>query len=39
LIEGHANSKVEPPSDIELENELRELIENGESLSTVIASQ
>jgi 16S rRNA (cytidine1402-2'-O)-methyltransferase len=38
LIEGQANSKVEPLSDIELENELRELIENGESLSTVIAS-
>lgn len=36
LIEGQANSKVEPPSDIELENELRELIENGESLSTAV---
>lgn len=36
LIEGHANSKVEPPSDIELENKLRELIENGESLSTAV---
>ncbi|RZC05504.1 Ribosomal RNA small subunit methyltransferase I isoform F [Glycine soja] len=38
LIEGKANSKVEPPSDTELESELRELIAGGESLSTVIAS-
>lgn len=37
LIEGHANSKVEPPSDIQLENDLRELIASGESLSTVRA--
>nr|XP_012571540.1 uncharacterized protein LOC101515441 isoform X2 [Cicer arietinum] len=36
LIEGQANSKVEPPSDIQLESELRELIENGESLSTAV---
>ncbi|KAI5402922.1 hypothetical protein KIW84_050498 [Lathyrus oleraceus] len=36
LIEGQANSKAEPPSDTELENELRELIENGESLSTAV---
>ncbi|TKY75188.1 Ribosomal RNA small subunit methyltransferase I [Spatholobus suberectus] len=36
LIEGQANSKVEPPSDIELESELRELIASGESLSTAV---
>ncbi|XP_057434996.1 uncharacterized protein LOC130727770 isoform X2 [Lotus japonicus] len=35
LIEGQANSKVEPPSDIQLESELRELIASGESLSTI----
>jgi len=38
LIQGQANSKVEPPSDIELESELRELISSGESLSTVVTS-
>jgi len=38
LIQGQANSKVEPPSDIELESELRELIASGESLSTVVTS-
>ncbi|XP_020219939.1 uncharacterized protein LOC109802928 isoform X2 [Cajanus cajan] len=36
LVEGKANSKVEPPSDIELESELRELIASGESLSTAV---
>ncbi|KAL5063315.1 hypothetical protein RYX36_025052 [Vicia faba] len=36
LVEEQANSKVEPPSDTELESELRELIENGESLSTAV---
>ncbi|KAL5073926.1 hypothetical protein RYX36_012910 [Vicia faba] len=36
LVEGQASSKVEPPSDTELESELRELIENGESLSTAV---
>ncbi|XP_050876173.1 uncharacterized protein LOC127079850 [Lathyrus oleraceus] len=36
LIEGQENSKAEPPSDTELENELRGLIENGESLSTAV---
>ncbi|KAL2636910.1 hypothetical protein AAZV13_06G026000 [Glycine max] len=36
LIEGKANSKVEPPSDTELESELRELIAGGESLSTAV---
>lgn len=36
LIEGQANSKVEPPSDIQLENDLRELIASGESLSTAV---
>ncbi|KAL9312948.1 hypothetical protein ACSQ67_018400 [Phaseolus vulgaris] len=36
LIQGQANSKVEPPSDIELESELRELIASGESLSTAV---
>ncbi|KAI5435703.1 hypothetical protein KIW84_022216 [Lathyrus oleraceus] len=34
MIEGQANSKAEPPPDTELENELRGLIENGESLPT-----
>ncbi|CAJ1973271.1 unnamed protein product [Sphenostylis stenocarpa] len=36
LIQGQINSKVEPPSDIELESELRELIASGESLSTAV---
>ncbi|RDY11959.1 rsmI, partial [Mucuna pruriens] len=36
LIEGQGNSKVEPPSDIELESELRELIASGESLSSAV---
>ncbi|XP_061350803.1 uncharacterized protein LOC133295908 isoform X2 [Gastrolobium bilobum] len=36
LIEGQANSKVEPPSDVELESELRELIASGNSLSTAV---
>ncbi|KAI5430555.1 hypothetical protein KIW84_034947 [Lathyrus oleraceus] len=36
LIKGQANSKAEPSSDTELENELRGLIENGESLSTAV---
>lgn len=38
MIQGQANSKVEPPSDIELESELRELISSGESLSMVVTS-
>ena len=36
LIEGQANPKVDTPSDIQLENELRGLIARGESLSSVI---
>ncbi|CAL5191774.1 unnamed protein product [Lathyrus oleraceus] len=36
LIKGQANSKAEPPSDTELENDLRGLIENGVSLSTAV---
>ncbi|KAK7310931.1 hypothetical protein RJT34_08733 [Clitoria ternatea] len=36
LIEGQTSSKVEPPSDIQLESELRELIASGESLSTAV---
>ncbi|WVZ20746.1 hypothetical protein V8G54_008068 [Vigna mungo] len=36
LIQGQANSKVEPPSDIELEIKLRELISSGESLSMAV---
>ncbi|MED6118385.1 hypothetical protein PIB30_002091 [Stylosanthes scabra] len=36
LIEGQTISKAEPPSDSELEDELRELIASGESLSTAV---
>ncbi|KAK7283381.1 hypothetical protein RIF29_12852 [Crotalaria pallida] len=36
LIEGQADTKVEPPSDIQLENDLRELIASGESLSSAV---
>ncbi|RYR41173.1 hypothetical protein Ahy_A08g037567 isoform D [Arachis hypogaea] len=36
LIEGQTSSKVEPPSDSELEDELRELIASGETLSTAV---
>ncbi|KAK7351722.1 hypothetical protein VNO77_11371 [Canavalia gladiata] len=36
LIEGQRNSKVEAPSDIQLESELRELIASGESLSMAV---
>ncbi|KAE9609421.1 putative 16S rRNA (cytidine(1402)-2'-O)-methyltransferase [Lupinus albus] len=36
LIEGQADSKVEPPSDIQLENDLKELIASGESLSSAV---
>ncbi|KAI9118185.1 hypothetical protein K1719_010517 [Acacia pycnantha] len=38
LIEGHTKSKVEPPSEIQLENELRDLISQGESLSMAVKS-
>ncbi|KAK2971490.1 hypothetical protein RJ640_020896 [Escallonia rubra] len=36
LIEGKAFSVVETPSESQLENELRELISNGHSLSTIV---
>ncbi|KAF7817602.1 ribosomal RNA small subunit methyltransferase I [Senna tora] len=36
LIEGRTNSRVEPPSEIQLEHELRDLILRGESLSTAV---
>ncbi|XP_028791239.1 uncharacterized protein LOC114747116, partial [Neltuma alba] len=38
LIEGRTKSKVEPPSEIQLENELRDLISQGESLSMAVKS-
>lgn len=36
LIEGKMNSLVEPPSESQLENELRDLISTGHSLSMVL---
>ncbi|XAR71184.1 16S rRNA (cytidine(1402)-2'-O)-methyltransferase [Bertholletia excelsa] len=36
LIEGKANCKVEIPSEFELENELRELIDKGHNLSKAV---
>ncbi|XP_054818869.1 uncharacterized protein LOC129318234 [Prosopis cineraria] len=36
LIEGRTKSKVEPPSEIQLENEMRDLISQGESLSMAV---
>lgn len=38
LIEGKEKSIVEAPSECELENQLRDLISSGHSLSTVMAS-
>jgi 16S rRNA (cytidine1402-2'-O)-methyltransferase len=38
LIEGTAKAIIEPPSECELENKLRDLISSGHSLSTVMAS-
>ncbi|KAM3710717.1 hypothetical protein ACJW31_01G052300 [Castanea mollissima] len=38
LIEGKEKSMVETPSECELENQLRDLISSGHSLSTVMAS-
>lgn len=38
LIEGKEDTPVETPSESQLENELRELISNGHSLSTVMIS-
>ncbi|KAJ7966803.1 Ribosomal RNA small subunit methyltransferase I [Quillaja saponaria] len=35
LIEGRENRKVESPSEVELENELRDLISSGQSISMV----
>lgn len=37
LIEGKRESRVETPTESQLEEELRELISNGHSLSTVIS--
>ncbi|KAK5823807.1 Ribosomal RNA small subunit methyltransferase I [Gossypium arboreum] len=36
LIEGNSNSSVETPSESQLENDLRELISNGHSLSSAV---
>lgn len=38
LIEGKTSPTIETPSECELENELSDLISNGHSLSTVMAS-
>jgi len=35
LIQGQANSKVEPPLDIKLESEVRELIASGNTFFTI----
>lgn len=37
LIEGRTNCSVETPSEVQLEQELRELISCGHTLSTVMA--
>ncbi|KAA3476344.1 ribosomal RNA small subunit methyltransferase I-like isoform X1 [Gossypium australe] len=36
LIEGNSNSSVETPPESQLENDLRELISNGHSLSSAV---